>query len=431
MTLVIIFACMLTLVFFGVPILLAIASVSLTSIMVIPGLVPALMPQKAFAMLDSFSLLALPYFILAGAIMTRGGLSAGLIQFSQTIVGHIRGSLGHTAVLSCTAMANISGSSAAEAAAVGSVVIPPMKEAGYRPGYAASVVAAASTIGPIIPPSMTMIIYGSITGVSIGGLFMAGIVPGLMIAVLLMALIYGMSYLPAYPELRHTLPRASFKQIVAATVKVWPALLAPVVIMGGILSGIFTATESGVVACVYSLVVSMVWYRILRWRDLPSVLVDAAVTTAMVAGILAMAGVLGWLLSYLNFNDEVLRALKGITESRILMLFLLAAVMLVLTMMLDGLAVVVVMVPTIVYIGTAFQIDQLQLGIIMVMITQIGGLTPPVALLLFITSSIAKIPFSEGVRAIWPFLAVMLLALLMVMLVPAIATWLPYRAMSP
>lgn len=431
MTLVIIFVCMLLLVFLGVPILLSIAAVSLTGIMVIPDLVPALMPQKAFAMLDSFSLLALPYFILAGAIMTRGGLSAGLIQFSQTVVGHIRGSLGHTAVLSCTAMANISGSSAAEAAAVGSVVIPPMKESGYRPGYAAAVVAAASTIGPVIPPSMTMIIYGSITGVSIGGLFMAGIIPGIMIAVLLMTLIYGMSYLPAYPELRHTLPRASLKQIVTATVKVWPALLAPVVIMGGILGGVFTATEAGVVACVYSLLVSMIWYRIMRWRDLPAVLADAAVTTAMVAGILAMAGVLGWLLSYLNFNDEVLGALKGVTESRLLMLFLLTVIMLILTMMLDGLAVIVVMVPTIVYIGTAFQIDQLQLGIIMVMITQIGGLTPPVALLLFITSSIAKIPFSEGVRAIWPFLGVMLFALLMVMLVPPIATWLPYQVMKP
>src|SRR5690606_26137228 len=176
------------------------------------------MSRAEFAILHWYSLNALPYFILVGAIISRGGLSAGLTQFSHTGVGHIRGSVGHTAVLSCTAMANISGSSAAEAAAVGSVVIPPMKESGYRPGYAAAVVAAASTIGPIIPPSMTMIIYGSITGVSIGGLFMAGIIPGIMIAVLLMGLIYGMSYLPGYPELRHTLPRASLKQIASATV---------------------------------------------------------------------------------------------------------------------------------------------------------------------------------------------------------------------
>ncbi|KAA0911139.1 TRAP transporter large permease [Pusillimonas sp. ANT_WB101] len=430
MSLVMIFAGILALVFLGVPILLSIATVSLAGIMLIPELVPALMPQKAFAMLDSFSLLALPYFILAGAIMTRGGLSAGLIEFSQKIVGHIRGSLGHTAVLSCVALANISGSSTAEAAAVGSVIIPPMKAAGYRPGYAASIVAAAATVGPIIPPSMTMIIYGSITGVSIGGLFMAGVIPGIIIAILLMTLIYAMSYLPAYPELRHTLPRSSLREIKTATIKVWPALLAPVIIMGGILGGIFTATEAGIVACVYSLVVSMTWYRILRWRDLPSVLVDAAVTTAMVAGVIGMAGVLGWLLSYLNFNDAVLGALRGITDSSLLMLLLLIIIMLVLTMMLDGLAVVVVMVPTIVYVGNAFHIDPLHLGVLMVMITQIGGLTPPVAILLFVTSSIARIPFAEGVRAVWPFVAVLLLSLILVMLVPALATWLPSVALK-
>jgi len=430
MTLVLIFAAILLLVFLGIPILLSIASISLAGAMLIPGLVPALMPQKAFAMLDSFSLLALPYFILAGAIMARGGLSAGLIEFSQTVVGHIRGSLGHTAILSCVAMANISGSSTAEAAAVGSVTIPPMKARGYRPGFAASVVAAAATVGPIIPPSMTMIIYGSITGVSIGGLFMAGVIPGILIAVLLMSLVYGMSYLPAYAELRQTSPRASLRQIAAATLRVWPALLAPVVIMGGILGGIFTATEAGVVACVYSLVVSMAWYRVLRWRDLPSVLVDAAVTTAMVAGVIGMAGVLGWLLSYLNFSEVVLQALRGLTDSSMLMLSLLIVIMLILTMMLDGLAVVVVMVPTIVYIGDAFHLHPLHLGVLMVMITQIGGLTPPVAILLFVTSSIAKIPFSEGVRAVWPFVGVLLFALLLVMLVPSLATWLPGLALG-
>jgi len=430
MTLIMIFGAMLLLVFIGVPILLAIASVSLSGAMLIPGLVPALVPQKAFAMLDSFSLLALPYFILAGAIMTRGGLSAGLIEFSQALVGHIRGSLGHTAVLSCTAMANISGSSTAEAAAVGSVTIPAMKAQGYKPGFASAIVAASATIGPIIPPSMTMIIYGSITGVSIGGLFMAGILPGIMIAMLLMALVYGMSYLPSHPELRATLPRSSLRQVYRATLKVWPALLAPVVIMGGILSGVFTATEAGVVACVYSLMVSMLWYRILKWKDIPGVVVDAAVTTAMVAGVLGMAGVLGWLLSYLNFNDGVLASLKGITDSSLLMLVLLAGIMLVLTMLLDGLAVVVVMVPTIVYVGNAFHIDPLQLGIIMVMITQIAGLTPPVAILLFVTSGIAKIPFSDAVKAVWPFLGVMILAMTLVMLVPGFATWLPSRVLG-
>ena len=431
MTLIFIFGGLFVLVMLGVPILLAIASVSLAGVSLLDGLVPALMAQKSFAMLDSFSLLALPYFILAGSIMARGGLSEGLIGFSQKIVGHIRGSLGHTSVLSCTAMANVSGSSTAEAAAVGSVIIPAMRKAGYRPGLAASIVAASATIGPIIPPSMTMIIYGSMTGVSIGGLFLAGVLPGILMALTLMLVIYGMSYLPRYPELRAVLPRASLRQIARATVEVWPALLAPFVIMGGILFGIFTATEAGVVACVYSLAVSVLWYRAIAWKDLFHILVDAAITTAMVAGVIGMAGALGWMLSYLSFNDLMLANLRGLTESPMIMLLILLALMLLLTMLLDGLAVVVVLVPTIVYVGQHFALDTMQLGILMIMITQIAGLTPPVAILLFITTSIAKTSFMATVRESGPFVGALLFVLALVVLVPALATWLPGLAFSP
>lgn len=420
-----IFSALLVLVFLGVPILLAIASVSLSGIFLLDGLSPAILPQKAFAMLDSFSLLALPYFILAGAIMANGGLSAGLIGFSQKLVGHIRGSLGHTVVVSCVAMANVSGSSTAEAAAVGSITIPAMKERGYKSGFAASLVAAAATIGPIIPPSMTMIIYGSMTGVSIGGLFLAGIIPGLLVAFTLMAIIYGMSYLPAYPELRAVQKRASLKEVLKSALHVWPALLAPFIIMGGILAGVFTATEAGVIACIYSLLVSLFWYRDLSLAKAFKITLDAAVTTAMVAGVIGMAGALGWLLSYLNFNDVVLASLKGITASPHWMLLILLLVMLALTMLLDGLAVVVVLVPTIVYIANAFQLDPLHVGILMVMITQIAGLTPPVAILLFVTSGIAGIPFSQAIRASIPFIVGLVFVLMMVLVFPILTTWIP------
>lgn len=357
--------------------------------------------------------------------MANGGLSAGLIGFSQRLVGHIRGSLGHTVVVSCVAMANVSGSSTAEAAAVGSITIPAMKDKGYKPGFAASLVAASATIGPIIPPSMTMIIYGSMTGVSIGGLFLAGIIPGLLVAICLMALIYGMSYLPNYPELRAVQKRASLKDIFNSAIQVWPALLAPFIIMGGILAGIFTATEAGVIACIYSLLVSLLWYRDLSLEKAFRIILDAAVTTAMVAGIIGMAGALGWLLSYLNFNDVILVGLKSITASPMLMLLILMLIMLALTMLLDGLAVVVVLVPTIVYIANAFQLDPLQVGILMVMITQIAGLTPPVAILLFVTSGLANIPFSQTIRASIPFILCLLFVLTLVFLFPALATWIP------
>ena len=274
---------------------------------------------------------------------------------------------------------------------------------------------------------MTMIIYGSMTGVSIGGLFLAGVLPGLMIAVIMMLVIYGLSYLPGYPELRVKLPRASLRQILRASIEVWPALLAPFIIMGGILAGVFTATEAGVVACLYSLAVSVFWYRGLSLQSIYRILLDAAVTTAMVAGVIGMAGALGWMLSYLNFNDVMLQGMQGVTTDPFLMLMLLLGLLLLLTMLLDGLAVIVVLVPTIVYIGQSFQYDPLHLGILMVMITQIAGLTPPVAILLFVTTSIAQIRFVDTVRASWPFVCALLLALMLVVFVPSLATWLPSK----
>ncbi|RYH42489.1 MAG: TRAP transporter large permease subunit, partial [Alcaligenaceae bacterium] len=251
------------------------------------------------------------------------------------------------------------------------------------------------------------------------------------VAFTLMAVIYGMSYLPGYPELRAVLPRATLRQILRSTVEVWPALLAPFVIMGGILGGIFTATEAGVIACIYSLAVSVLWYRAIAWKDLFLILIDAAITTAMVAGVIGMAGALGWMLSFLSFNDLMLANLRGITESPMVMLLILLALMLLLTMLLDGLAVVVVLVPTIVYIGQHFALDPMQLGILMIMITQIAGLTPPVAILLFITTSIAKTSFMATVRESGPFVGALLFVLAMVVLVPSLATWLPGLAFAP
>jgi tripartite ATP-independent transporter DctM subunit len=259
MTLVALFAALLVAVLSGIPIILAIGGVGLAGIVVLPDLAPALFVQRMFAILDNFSLLAMPYFILAGALMGHGGLSRALIEFGQSVVGHLRGSLGHTSVVACMVMANVSGSSAAEAAAIGSIVIPSMKEKGYPPGLAASIVGSAALIGPIIPPSMTMIVYGAMTGVSIGGLFMAGVIPGIMIGLALMATIYALSFLPAYAALAQRQPRATLAAILRSARKAWVALLAPVIILGGIFSGVFTATEAGIVACLYGLAAALRW----------------------------------------------------------------------------------------------------------------------------------------------------------------------------
>lgn len=425
MTLLVLFAILLVFVALGLPILLAIGLVGLGGMFVAPGVNPALFAQRIFSILDSFSLLALPYFILAGAIMSKGGLARDLVRFAQALVGHIRGGLGHSSVIACMGMANVSGSSTAEAAAMGSIIIPEMKERGYKPGLAASIVGTAATIGPIIPPSMTMIVYGAMTGVSIGGLFIAGILPGILLGAMMMGTIGLLARSDRHPELRQVDARKSLREILRAVAGAWVALIAPVIILGGIFSGVFTATEAGIVACLYALVVSLVVYREIGLRDMPRVILDAAVTTATVAGIIGMAGALGWLLAYLDFNQFVLVNLRAFSDNAIVVLVTLLVVYILLTMFLESLAVLIVFVPIAAEVGQAYGYDPLHLGILLVVAAQLGATTPPVAVLLFVTTSIAGARFSETVRECVPFVLTIALFLLVLILFPPITTWLP------
>jgi tripartite ATP-independent transporter DctM subunit len=418
---------LLLLISLGVPILLVMGIVGLAGILATPTLVPALFPQKMFAMLDNFSLLALPYFILAGELISAGGISRKLVEFGETVVGHWRGGLGHASVVSSMVFAGISGSSVADTSAIGSILVPAMKDHGYKPGFAAALVACAGTIGAIIPPSMTMIVYGSMANVSIGGLFLGGIVPGVLIGIGLMIVIRIYSLSPAFPELRRTTGKFDLRKVARATVNVWPALLAPIIVIGGILSGAFTATEAGVVACFYGFLVGFFIYRKLRLRDLPRIFIRAAITTAMVSGIIGVAGALGWLLSYLNFNDMVLGAITHITGAKLGVMMLLMAIMLLLTMFVDSMAILIIMIPVAVVVGRTLDIDEFQLGLMMVMATQIGSTTPPVAVLLFVATSIAGCKYNETIRYCWAFIVAEVAVLLMVVLWPPLAGWIPHH----
>ncbi|RPJ81144.1 MAG: TRAP transporter large permease, partial [Acidobacteria bacterium] len=273
------FVALLLLILVGAPVLCAIGIVALLGIVLIPEIGPAIFPQKIFAMVDSFSLLALPYFILAGELMTAGGMSRKLVSFAETVVGHLRGGLGHASVVACMIFANVSGSAVASTSAIGSILAPSMKEKGYKPGFSASLLGTSGIIGSIIPPSMVMIVYGSLTGVSIGRMFLAGIVPGLLISAALMGTIWAHSFRAGFPELRQTSGKFRPIAVLREIPRVWVALLAPVIILGGILGGIFTATEAGVIACLYAFVVTFFIYRSLRLRELPGILLNAAITT--------------------------------------------------------------------------------------------------------------------------------------------------------
>lgn len=408
----------------GIPILLCIALTGFIGMALLPDVVMALFAQKMFGQLDSYTLLALPYFILAGSIMSVGGISQQLVEFARLMVGHLRAGLAHASIVASMVMSGISGSSTADAAAISSVIIPTMKRSGYKPGFAAALIACAGTIGAIIPPSMVMVVYGAIAQVSIGGLFLGGIIPGVLVGLFLMATVKAYTYHPNYPELRMVTARFDLCALWRQTLAVWPALLAPIIIVGGILSGVFTATEAGVVACLYAFIVGVV-NREIKLKDLVPIFVDAAITTSMVSGIIAVSGAMGWLLNYLQFDSMVLQFVLSTSNNGTVMLAVIAVVMIVLGTFVDSLAVLLVFAPVAIKISQAYGIDPYQMGLVMVMCNQIGAVSPPTAPLLFVTTSIAKTALSETNRHVWWFMAAETLVMVLVIVVPGLASWIP------
>ena len=422
----ILFALMLGTMLAGMPILLSIALVGYVGVAAVPDLVLALFAQKMFAQLDSFTLLALPYFILAGGLMSAGGMCQQLVDFSRVLVGHLRAGLAHASVVASMVFAGISGSSTADASAISAIVIPTMKKSGYKPGFAAALIATAGTIGAIIPPSMVMVVYGAIAQVSIGGLFLAGIIPGILVGLFLMATIKIYTYHPDYPELRVTHGKFEWSALRKSVLEVWPALLGPVIIVGGILSGVFTATEAGAVACLYALVLGMAVYRKIKWRDLPGILLEAAVMTTMVSGVIAVAGASGWLLGYLEFNEGAVTFVTSFSQNPTVVLLLVAIVMIVLGTFVDSLAVLLVFAPVAIQLSKVYGIDPFQMGLVMVMCNQIGAVSPPTAPLLFVTTSIAQTTYAEVNRHVWWFMLAEVLVLLLVIFIPGLASWIPH-----
>ncbi len=410
----------------GIPILLCIALVGFIGIAAEPGIVLALFAQKTFAQLDSYTLLALPFFILAGSLMSAGGMSQQLVDFSRVLVGHFRAGLAHASVVASMVFAGISGSSTADASAISAIVIPTMKRSGYKPGFAAALIACAGTIGAIIPPSMVMVVYGAIAQVSIGGLFLGGIIPGILIGLFLMATVKLYSYHPNYPELREIHGRFRPAAIVESLKTVWPALVAPLIIVGGILSGVFTATEAGVVACLYAFIVGFFFYRKIRLAGLVDIFVESAITTTMVSAVIAVSGAMGWLLAYMQFNDMAVRWVTSASQSPMMVLLVFAVVMLVLGTFVDSLAILLVFAPVAVELSKRYGIDPIQMGLVMVICNQIGAVSPPTAPLLFVTTNIAQTTLDDTNRHVWTFFTAECLVLLLVILVPGLSGWIPH-----
>jgi C4-dicarboxylate transporter DctM subunit len=382
----------------------------------------SLMAQRIFTGIDSFPLMAVPFFVLAGELMNQGGTTRRLIDFANVLVGRIPGGLAHTNIVASMFFGGISGSAVADAAAMGTILVPGMVRKGYEPGFSAAVTAASSTVGPIIPPSIFMVIMGVTTGLSIGGLFAAGIIPGLMLGFTMMGLSYFMAIRYNYP--RETEP-FDMRRIGHEFLSAGPALLAPLIILGGILGGVFTATEAAAVAVLYAFFLGMVVYRELSLRKLADIFIQSGTTTAVLLLIIGMANIFAWVLTAEQIPTRIAQVMLAITDNRYLILLFINVLLLFIGMFLEGGAAIIILAPTLLAVAKAVGIIPLHFGLVMVLNIVVGLLTPPLGVCLFVVSGVTGLDLSLIIRSVLPFLAVELAVLMLVTYLPSFILFIP------
>lgn len=410
----------LALLLLGVPIAFVLGIVAFIGIFTLGGIPLTTVVQKMFSGLDSFVLLAVPLFILAANLMNQGKISDRLIGLATAIVGHVRGGLAQSNVVVSMLFGGISGSSTADTAGVGKVLIPHMIKEKYDKETAVAVTAASSTMGMVIPPSIPMVIFASLAGVSVGKMFLGGVLPGLGIGLGLMALIAVFARRRGYPRYQ----RVPLKQMGIRLVKTIPPLLTPIIIIGGIVGGIVTPTEAAMLACVYAFILSFFVYRSIRWRELPEVLYDTLKLSSLTLFALATASALGELLSYYQVSLAISSFFQ--TEMPTEWMFLLAVVLLFLFVgtFMDTVPAIILFVPMILPTAVSLGIDPIHLGIVVMVCLAVGLVTPPYGLCLLLASSIGGISVGRAFRGIVPYLLVILLVIGVTAFIPAFSLWL-------
>ncbi len=385
------------------------------------GLPLTVIPHQMVAGVDNFPLLAIPFFFLAGELMNATGITQRLVAFSTAIVGHIRGGLAYVVIVTNVIMAGFSGTALADASATGSVLIPAMKREGYHAEFAAAITAAAATIGPIIPPSIPMIIYAVVAEVSVGSLFLSGVVPGLLMGLYLFVTVFFISRRRGYP----VRVRSSLTELWMATRRAIWALMAPVIILGGIITGVVTATEAGVLAVVYSLAVGFFIHRELRVRDLPRIFRETAIGTAIVMIIVGASGVMGWLVANLRIGEVVVAGVTTLTQSPWVILLLLNLFFLVVGCLMDPLAGMLIFIPVILPVIKHVGINPVHFGLVVVLNLMIGLLTPPVGYLLYLSAAMAEVSIDRVIREVLPLIAALLVVLAISTYWPGLVLWIP------
>jgi tripartite ATP-independent transporter DctM subunit len=406
----------------GLPVAWALAGGALVYFALLQERVPELVVvHRMVSGVNSFPLLAIPFFILAGALMNAAGITDRIFDFARALVGWMRGGLGHVNVAASVFFAGMSGAAVADAGGLGMVEIKAMRNAGYDPGFAVGVTAASSTIGPIIPPSLPLVIYGVVASASIGQLFAAGLIPGFLMAAALMIMV-------AFYARRRNYPRD--ERLMLSVIwftfrRAFLSLMTPVLIIGGILFGVFTPTEAAVIAAAYALFLGTVVYRTLTPRRLLHVSMETIETTAIVLMIVAAASIFAWILNSLRIPQQFAGLILSMTENEILILLLINAVILLVGLFMETIAAITILVPVLLPIALQVGMDPIQFGIVLVLNLMIGLLTPPVGMVLYVLSRVSGVPFERCAVATLPFMIPLLIVLMMVTFIPALSLWLP------
>ncbi|MGA5691876.1 TRAP transporter large permease [Cytobacillus pseudoceanisediminis] len=411
----------LVLMLIGVPIAFVIGIVALLGIFTVPYIPEVTVPMKMLNGIDSFVLLAVPLFILAANLMNSGKISQKLIDLSLAVVGHIRGGLAHANILVSMIFAGVSGAAQADTAGVGKILIPNMKKQGYDTETAVGVTAASSTIGVIIPPSIPMIIFAGLTNASVGALFLGGIIPGILVGLGMMLFVYIMALKKGYPRSQ----RASIQQFLKLVYETVPALITPIIIIGGIISGFFTATEAAAVASLYTLMISMFFYKTLKLSDLPKILMDTLALSSLSLFALAAASALGELMSYYQLSTMAQDFFVNNVGAKWVFILIIIAFFLFIGTFMDAIPAMILFVPVILPTASQFGMDPVHLGLIVVMTLAIGLVTPPYGLCLLLAAKIGNLSIERSLTAVIPYILIVLAVLIFVAFFPDIAFFLP------
>ncbi len=405
----------------GIPIAIALGGSAMVYVLMQEDLSLTMLIMTSFAGMSTFPLLAIPLFMLAGNLMNEGGLTRDLVRFARLLLGHINGGLGLATIVASAIFAAISGAAVATAVAIGMVMIPAMKQAGYDEEVAAGVTATASCMGPIIPPSIPFIMYGVIANVSIGALFLGGVVPGLLLALFLMVYMYFVAKKRGYPKEN----KATFKEVVVGAWKAMPALLMPVIIMGGILGGAFTPTEAAGVVVIYALLVGKLIYKELSLRRIPTILLNSGIESAMVMLLLGLSEPFSWIIAAEQIPQLIINTISQVSSSPYVVLFLINIMLILVGIPLETAPAITIVTPVIAPMAVQLGIDPVHLGIVVCFNLVLGLITPPVGAVLFAICGMTGMSVDRLAKGVWPPFFIALIVLILITYIPSLTTFLP------